>query len=233
MTSTGKTISNSNRIKARTMEEKIEVFGFNTNAGLVIELYNTTVDEIRAAIHKKFPKWSDEAVEKIISHKEFYQKPVEYKPEPKETFKKKRGSIAKESLCINGYEINPILNLGQSIHIFHKDAYRCWGAITDKIFSNVNVNTRYDKFEDAYDAVVVAIKSTPRASKHTITQKVIDMSDKMNELKKALDHSGLLEQDTEQEYVNGNGRKMGIGVLMEKVGELSEECNANLKMNSN
>lgn len=212
------------------MEERIEVFGFSTNTGLLIELQDTTVDEIREAIHKKFPKWSDEAVEKVVNHKGFYKKPVAYKPEPKEPVKKvKRGSISKESLCINGYELNPILNLGQSIHVFHKNAYRYWGTITDKIFSDVNVNSKYDKFENAYDAVVVAIKSTPRASKQTITQKVIDMCDKMNDLKAALDYSGLLNQDTDKEYMNCNGRKLGIGELMMRVGEMSGDCTANLR----
>lgn len=213
------------------MEERIEVFGFSTNTGLLIELQDTTLDEIREAIHKKFPKWSDEAVEKVINHKGFYKKPVAYKTEPKETIKPKvkRGSISKESLCINGYELNPILNLGQSIHVFHKNAYRYWGTITDKIFSDVNVNSKYDKFENAYDAVVVAIKSTPRASKQTITQKVIDMCDKMDDLKAALDYSGLLNQDTDKEYMNGNGRKLGIGELMMRVGEMSGDCTANLR----
>jgi hypothetical protein len=213
------------------MEERIEVFGFSTNTGLLIELHDTTVDEIREAIHKKFPKWSDEAVEKVINHKGFYKKPVAYKPEPKETIKPKvkRGSISKESLCINGYELNPILNLGQSIHVFHKNAYRYWGTITDKIFSDVNVNSKYDKFENAYDAVVVAIKSTPRASKQTITQKVLDMCDKMDDLKAALDYSGLLNQDTDKEYMNGNGRKLGIGELMMRVGEMSGDCTTNLR----
>lgn len=212
------------------MEERIEVFGFSTNNGLLIELHDTTLDEIRETIHKKFPKWSDEAVEKVINHKGFYQKPVAHKPEPKEPVKKvKRGSISKESICINGYELNPILNLGQSIHTFRKNAYRYWGAITDKIFSDVNVNSKYDKFENAYDAVVVAIKSTPRASKQTITQKVIDMCDKMDDLKVALDYSGLLNQDTDKEYMNGKGRRLGIGELMMRVGELSCDCTTNLR----
>lgn len=212
------------------MEERIEVFGFSTNTGLLIELHDTTADEIREAIHKKFPKWSDEAVEKVINHKSFYKKPVAYKPEPKENVKKvKRGSISKENLCINGYELNPILSLGQSIHVFHKHSNRSWGTITDKIFSDVNVSSKYEKFENAYDAVVVAIKSTPRASKQVITQKVIDMCDKMDDLKKALDYTGILNADANEDYVKSNGRQLGIGELMKRVGELSEDFNANLR----
>lgn len=91
------------------------------------------------------------------------------------------------------------------------------------------MSSKYEKFENAYDAVVVAIKSTPRASKQVITQKVIDMCDKMDDLKKALDYTGILNADANEDYVKSNGRQLGIGELMKRVGELSEDCNANLR----
>lgn len=206
----------------------IEVFGFNTTNGGMFEMHNTTVEEIRLALKEKFPKWSDEAIERSINNQSYYKAVIPVKKEePKK--KVKKGSIAKESICINGFELNPILNLGQSIHVYHKNAYRCWGTVTDKIFGNHNVSSKYNDFEKKYDEVVEAIKSRPMASKQIITQKVIAMCDKMDALKDALEKSGMLQQDTDKEYINGNGRRLGIGELMMRVGEMSGDCSAALK----
>lgn len=206
----------------------IEVFGFNTTNGGVFEMHNTTVEEIKSALKERFPKWSDEAIERAINNQNYYKEviPVE-KEEPKK--KVKRGSIAKESLSINGFELNPILNLGQSIHVFHKHCYRSWGNITDKIFCNQIIVSKYNSFEKKYDDVVVAVKNQSKSTKQSITQKVIAMCDSMDELKKALDNSGILVEDADEDYVKSNGRQLGIGELMMRVGEMSGDCTAALK----
>lgn len=208
----------------------IEVFGFNTTNGGVFEMHNTTVEEIKSALKERFPKWSNDVIDKVIANQNYY-KPVVPMKKSDDADKKaiKRGSIAKESICINGYELNPILSLGQSIHVFHKNAYRYWGTVTDKFFSNQAIASKYESFEKKYDDVVVAIKSKPRASKQVITQKVLEMCYKMDDLKEVLDKSGYLQQDTDKEYISGSGRKLGIGELMNRVGEMSGDCSAALK----
>lgn len=206
----------------------IEVFGFNTTNGGMFEMRNTTVEEIKKALKEKFPKWSDEAIERVVTNQNNYKEVI---PVQKEGEKRvvKRGSVAKEHISINGFELNPILNLGQSIHVFHKHCYRSWGNITDKIFKFHTVTSKYDNFEKKYDDVVVSIKSRPMSSKQVITQKVIAMCDAMDELKIALDKTGILTEDANEDYVKSNGRQLGIGELMLRVGEMSGDCSAALK----
>ena len=206
----------------------IEVFGFNAVNGKMFELHNTTVEEIKSALKKQFPKWSDEVVEKIATNQNFYKPVIPYVPKQKPR-KVKVGSIAKETLNIKGFELNPIFNLGQSIHAYKKIAYRCWGTITANILDDATVAQKYDSFESSYNAVVEAVKSTPRATKQSITKKVIDMCDKMDALKAAVERTGYLTKDADKEYVNGNGRRIGMGELMKLVGELTSECSTALK----
>lgn len=207
----------------------IEVFGFNTTNGGMFELRNTTVEEIKAELKKRFPKWSDEVIDRTVNNQNYYKDVIPVKKESDEKKVIKRGSIAKESITINGFELNPILALGQSIHAYHKHAYRVWGIDVNKFFSHPNISKKYEDFENKYDEVVVAIKSTPRATKQVITQKVIAMCDKMDELKSAFESSGYLNQDTDKEYISGSGRRLGIGELMMRVGEMSGDCSAALK----
>lgn len=206
----------------------IEVFGFNTTNGGMFEIRNTTVEEIKSALKEKFPKWSDEAIERVVANQNNYKEVIHVKKEGEKKVVK-RGSISKESICINGFELNPILALGQSIHAYHKHAYRVWGTDVNKFFSHPNISMKYNKFEEKYDELVVALKNRPMPNKQLITQKVIAMCDKMDDLKSAFEKSGYLQQDTDNEYISGTGRRLGIGELMTRVGELSSDCSAALR----
>lgn len=216
----------------------IEVFGFNTTNGGMFEMRNTTIEEIKSELKKKYPKWSDETIEKIVSNKSYYNVviPVETEKKEQKGRRIKSGSIAKSSICINGYELNPILTLGQSIHTYRKFHYKNWGNIAKKIFSNQTISTRYEDFEKSYANVVEAIKSKPMATKQIITSRVIEMCDKMDALKDAFERSGILKEDLDEDYVKGytnkkrTAHKLGIGELMSRIGE--EVCNFKSHNNS-
>jgi len=206
----------------------IKVFGFNTTNGGMFEMHDTTVEEIRAALKERFPKWSDTAIERAINNQSYYKAVIPMNKEPEKKVIK-RGSISKESICINGFELNPILSLGQSIHMYGKNGYRYWGHVIDRLMNHPHIASVYGRFEQKYDNVVVSIKSRPMANKQEITRNVIEMCDCMDELKKAFDKTGLLQQDSDKEYICGNGKKLGMGELMKRVGEMSSDCSAALK----
>ena len=46
--------------------KRIPLFKFQTLQGNVFEMRNATIDEIRQGLKEKFPKWSDEAIERCI-----------------------------------------------------------------------------------------------------------------------------------------------------------------------
>ena len=50
----------------------IPLFRMKTMQGGVIELKNTTKENIKAALKERFPKWSDEVIERTINNKNFY-----------------------------------------------------------------------------------------------------------------------------------------------------------------
>lgn len=50
----------------------IPLFRMKTMQGGVVELRNTTKDAIRLALKERFPKWSDEVIERTINNKNFY-----------------------------------------------------------------------------------------------------------------------------------------------------------------
>ena len=57
---------------AQQQSHLIPLFKMNTMQGGVIELKNTTKDNIKATLKEKFPKWSDEVIERTINNKNFY-----------------------------------------------------------------------------------------------------------------------------------------------------------------
>jgi len=50
----------------------IPLFRFQTTQGNTFELRNTTKDEIRTKLHERFPKWSDEVIERMINNEKCY-----------------------------------------------------------------------------------------------------------------------------------------------------------------
>lgn len=199
----------------------IEHFSFNTTQGGSVELSNTTVEEIKETLSVKFPTWSDEVIDKIANNQGFYKKLI---PLNKEVEKKKnKTAITKTSILINGYELNPILKLGHSMHCFGKNGYRVWGKVLDNVFNDYNMSRTYNDFERSYKKVANTIRKTP-ISKQTITKNIIEMCDKMEDFKKSVEISGVINRDAHEEYVTNTGRRLGLKELIKRVGELSGEC---------
>lgn len=66
-----------NEITTGTMEpkeKKIPVFTMRLNNGRVFTIENVTEDELRAAIKKQFPNWSEDAINKLIANPSFFPK---------------------------------------------------------------------------------------------------------------------------------------------------------------
>lgn len=195
----------------------IEAFGFNTKQGKTVQLYNTTVEEIKEHLIKVFPNFKPEAIHKIATNENFY---VVVKPQQQEK-KVKRPIKSKETLSILGCQFNDILKLALSVHCYKKNCYRYWGIKTYKIFNNPNIAVRYNDFEEKYTKLNKLIKAS--ATKNELVNAIDEMCDKLVLFKKSVEKSGILESEKNEDYINStklNGRRMGLQKIIDKIGEL-------------
>lgn len=202
--------------------EKIAVFGFNTTSGKVFEVRNATKDEIKVELVNMFPKWSNDAIERILNNPNNYKEVIPItKDEKKSNGLKKERMNFKTPILICGYEINNLLRLGRSLHAYHKNGYRQWGCCINEVFDDWKITPFYNDFERRYERLTKVLKTAPQEELKTLT---LNMCNALEKLYKGVDGSGVLRQDKDMEYINGCGRRLGLAELMERAKEFVNEC---------
>lgn len=205
-------------INLQTTEDmNIPVFSFNTKQNGYIILKDTTLEEIKAELKKKFPLWSDSAVEKIATNQNFYKENIP--TEESKVKKTKRGSHStKDIISVNGFELNPLLRLASSVHAFKKNSYRYWGTVVNNVFSNPNVNQKFETFEAEYAKATKVVKKV-NITKQELIRSVMTLCDKMSDIKASIVKTEVLTNDADKEYVTSTGKRLGLAELVNRIDE--------------
>lgn len=198
------------------MENSVKFFGFNTLNQSVI-MRDTTMDEIKAALSAKFPKWSKENLDKILSNQSFFKEPSKFITidrikfvSPKPTYyssKKKKTPLIE------------LMDLALSFYCYHKNANRQWGNVTNLLFDDANISHSWGRFDKAFKNCHKAYNKAEYAD--VFNDLVEVMVNDLVLLSKTIKHRAKFELDKhkEQDWVKGSadGRRLGISELMGRI----------------
>jgi len=170
---------------------------------------------------KEFTKYKREK-NKEIQSKLSKKKQREIKKAKREAKKKRTTEITilpdlVKSLIRNAGPIN-------SLAAYYDNAYRQWGTIANTILGIGEIKTPFTLFRaDAYD-IVDTIREISKIAKgnekavfvyiQKLSWKLDNTRNKMKILYSGVISSGVLEQFKDKECINGEGRRLGLRILM-------------------
>ena len=189
------------------------IHNYESTTYVVIEGKKMTMQEYR-----KYKKEKDLLIQSKLSKK----KQAEIKRVKKATKKKRETEIT----VLPGIVKSIVSNAGpiKSLAAYYDNAYRQWGTIATSIIKLPEIDEPFRLFRvDAYQIVdaIKEIAEVAKGNEKAVFQYVQKLSwrldnarNKMKILYSGVITSGALEQFKDKECINGEGRRLGLRVLM-------------------
>lgn len=168
--------------------------------------------------YRKYKKQKDVEIQSKLSKK----KQAEIKRAKKESKKKRETEIT----VLPGIVKSIVKNAGpiKSLAAYYDNAYRQWGTIASSILKLSEIDEPFRLFRvDAYQ-IVDAIKEISEVAKgnekavfsyiQKLSWRLDNARNKMKLLYSGVISSGVLEQFKDKECINGEGRRLGLRILM-------------------
>lgn len=190
---------------------KIKVFSFNTTNGGRIVLRDVEVSDIVSALREKFPKWTDQAINKIATNKAFYKECEPYNPKEEEKTRKPRETY-KTPIYVGEYEINPLLKASKALTIAVKNSSKQWGGSIKETFDVWELTPHFNKFEQKFkqvDAIVADAISESEIA--VVTNELCDVIIAFNA---AYNECGVTEKN--EPHVIGFGKILNVAMAISR-----------------
>lgn len=147
---------------------------------------------------------------------------TESKPKrKKKTAQKELGIVAKEIECML-----KAMSVLKSIQVYKNHAYRSWGTIANEILSYRGISkpmTMYCVRYGEMNTLLTDIQKMAKRSETSVFQyiekmawKLDDMKANIKEMMAAVNESGVCQRFKTHEAINGRGRQLGLGTVIEK-----------------
>ena len=160
---------------------------------------------------KKYKKEKDAAIQSKLSQK----KQRELRKAKREAKKKRETEITILPSIIKDI----IKNAGpiKSLSAYYDNAYRQWGTIATMILKLPEIETPFVLFRaDAYELTKVIDEISVIANVQKLSWVLDNARGKMKALYSGVISSGALERFEDKECINGEGRRLGLRILMNR-----------------